>query len=264
MLAAATGRSSQRRNTRSGVAAELALDDARRRASVPSARRRPAATASACWASSGRPSAMKLTSWPTFISTPFISPSSLATSSAVRMANWVSSSARRSAGVTMRRARVPAKRVGVARRHPPHPPRAPRQHFSTTLRPAAATSAPSPSPPAATATARPRFTTPEARRRARTAVASSSSAASTSARSAAMASRSGSVGGGGPGSTAARLAAGVRRSGPSECVVRRWPARALRCAEHCVGHRGCRGRRLLSGRWRRDRGSAGATCRRGC
>ena len=41
---------------------------------------------------------MKLTSWPAFISTPFISPSSLATSSAVRIANCSSSSARRSAG----------------------------------------------------------------------------------------------------------------------------------------------------------------------
>ena len=69
--------------------------------------------ASAAWASSGRPSAMKLTSWPTFISTPFISPSSLATSSAVRMANCSSSSARRSAGVTSWRALVPAKRVAL-------------------------------------------------------------------------------------------------------------------------------------------------------
>ena len=61
----------------------------------------------------GQPPAMKLTSWPTFISTPFISPSSLATSSAVRMANCSSSSARRSAGVTSWRALVPAKRPAL-------------------------------------------------------------------------------------------------------------------------------------------------------
>ncbi len=69
--------------------------------------------ASACCASSGRPSAMKLTIWPTFISTPFICPSSLATSAAVRMANWASSSARRSAGVMIRFARVVAKRPAL-------------------------------------------------------------------------------------------------------------------------------------------------------
>ncbi len=38
---------------------------------------------------------MKLSSWPNFISAPFICPSSRATSSLVRMANSLSSSSRR-------------------------------------------------------------------------------------------------------------------------------------------------------------------------
>ena len=56
---------------------------------------------------------MKLTNWPTFISTPFMSPSSRATSSAVRMANCSSSSARRSAGVATLRTVVVAYRVAL-------------------------------------------------------------------------------------------------------------------------------------------------------
>ena len=56
---------------------------------------------------------MKLTSWPAFISTPFISPSSLATSSAVRIANRASSSARRSAGDPTPRTRDTAYRVAL-------------------------------------------------------------------------------------------------------------------------------------------------------
>ena len=128
MLAAATGRSSQRRKICSGVPPSSASTTSA--ASVGDIGAASAcSTASACWASSGSPSAMKLTSWPTFISTPFISPSSLATSSAVRMANCVSSSARRSAGVTMRRARLPAKRVALRAVSRPHPPRAPRHHL---------------------------------------------------------------------------------------------------------------------------------------
>ena len=107
MLAAATGRSSHEAKTRSGASpsswrtTSAASDGAIGAASACSAD-------SAAWASSGRASTMKLTSWPTFIRTPFISPSSLATSSAVRMANWRSSSARRSAGVRTPRALVPA------------------------------------------------------------------------------------------------------------------------------------------------------------
>ena len=54
---------------------------------------------------------MKLMSWPAFISTPFISPSSLATSSAVRMANCSSSSARRSSGLPKPRTFDTANRV---------------------------------------------------------------------------------------------------------------------------------------------------------
>ena len=92
---------------------------------------------------------MKLTSWPTFISTPFISPSSLATSSAVRMANCWSSSARRSAGVTIRRARVPAKRPAL-RAVSLHIRRDRQDIDVAELAPHAATSAPSPTPPAAT------------------------------------------------------------------------------------------------------------------
>ena len=153
MLAAATGRSSQRRNTRSGsspssVRTTSAASDGAIGAALA------CSAASAAWASSGRPSAMKLTSWPTFIRTPFISPSSLATSSAVRMANCWSSSARRSAGVTSWRALVPAKRVALraVRRHI----RRDRHDISRlALRPAATATAPSPIPPAATATARP-------------------------------------------------------------------------------------------------------------
>ena len=69
---------------------------------------------SACWASSGSASTMKLMSWPTFISTPFISPSSAATSSAVRTANCRSSSARRSAGETKTLGLGDAVAAGVA------------------------------------------------------------------------------------------------------------------------------------------------------
>ncbi len=59
--------------------------------------------ASACWASSGSASMMKLSSWPIFISAPFIWPSSRATSSAVRMTKPASSSARRSSDAPTRR-----------------------------------------------------------------------------------------------------------------------------------------------------------------
>ncbi len=54
---------------------------------------------------------MKLMSCPAFISTPFISPNSLATSSAVRIANCSSSSARRSSGLRNPRTFDTAKRV---------------------------------------------------------------------------------------------------------------------------------------------------------
>ena len=113
-----------------GLGAELG----RRRRSAASVGAIGAASAcsaaSAAWASSGRPSAMKLTSWPSFISTPFISPSSLATSSAVRMANWVvelgpplgrrHELAGLGAGVA----------GGVAGRQLPHPPRPPRHDLA--------------------------------------------------------------------------------------------------------------------------------------
>jgi hypothetical protein len=87
MLAAATGRSVPARKT-ARWSAELGVDDDGARASG----HRAASAWSAASAALGlvrRLSAMKLTSWPTFISTPFISPSSLATSSAVRIANCV-------------------------------------------------------------------------------------------------------------------------------------------------------------------------------
>ena len=156
MLAAATGRSSQRRKICSGGAPSSASTT--EAASVGAIGAALACrAASACWASSGNPSAMKLTSWPTFISTPFISPSSLATSSAVRMANWVSSSARRSAGVTTRRTRLAAKRVPL-RAVIDHIRRERHDITFDAREPTAATSAPRPMPPAATAAARPGFT----------------------------------------------------------------------------------------------------------
>ena len=112
MLAAATGMSSHVANTRSGAAPNsLSITAAASVGAIGAASACNAA--SACCASSGRPSAMKLTIWPTFIITPFICPSSLATSAAVRMANWASSSARRSAGVISRLARVVAKRPAL-------------------------------------------------------------------------------------------------------------------------------------------------------
>ena len=112
MLAAATGMSSQVANTRSGAApSSLSITSAASDGAIGAAS--ACSAARACCASSGSPSAMKLTIWPTFISTPFICPSSLATSAAVRMANWASSSARRSAGVIIRLARVVAKRPAL-------------------------------------------------------------------------------------------------------------------------------------------------------
>ena len=107
MLADATGRSSQTWNTRSGSSPSSSRTTSAARLGAIGAAS-AWSDASAAWASSGRASTMKLTSWPTFISTPFISPSSLATSSAVRIANCSSRAARRSAGVTIWRALVPA------------------------------------------------------------------------------------------------------------------------------------------------------------
>ena len=205
---------------------------------------------------------MKLTSWPTFISTPFISPSSLATSSAVRMANCVSSSARRSAGVTTRRARLPAKRVPLRAvilhiRRERHDitfealrarrlRRARRGRWCRRRRRRRGRGLTIGSGRCAR----------DAGRRGRTCPSSSwSSAVSTAARSAAMASRSGSAGGLRSGSTGGRLvvdgpdgtgSAGVAgrdgRSGGDGATPRRPVAVAY-----------CRA-------WRAE-GAAGATCR---
>ena len=97
---------------------------------------------------------MKLTIWPTFISTPFICPSSLATSAAVRMANWASSSARRSAGVIIRLARVVAKRPAL-RAVSFHIRRVRQLVTAATLRrSSAAAAAPAPTPPVTIAATR--------------------------------------------------------------------------------------------------------------
>ena len=71
MLAAATGMSSQEAKTRSGDApSSLSITEAASVGAIGAAS--ACSAARACWASSGRPSAMKLTIWPTFINTPFI------------------------------------------------------------------------------------------------------------------------------------------------------------------------------------------------
>ena len=111
MLAAATGRSPHVEEHPLGRAVR-ASDFTTSAASVGAIGAASACSvASASWASSGSASKMKLTSWPAFISTPFISPNSLATSSAVRIANCSSSSARRSAGLRNPRTFDTAKRV---------------------------------------------------------------------------------------------------------------------------------------------------------
>ena len=118
--AAATGIGSQRRRTRSAGSApsstrttSAASDGAIGGASACS-------WASAAWASGGRPSPTNDSIWPSFMTAPFICPSSRAASSAERMAKPSSSSARR-AGVGPHLARLgsPAGRGSGARSAPP-------------------------------------------------------------------------------------------------------------------------------------------------
>ena len=104
---------------------ELVGDHSRPRARRHRRRVGLQAMASACWASSGSASTMKLSSWPNFISAPFMLPSSRATSSAVRIANcWSSRSRSRRRRCARRRTRWATKRAAVARRQPPHAGRA--------------------------------------------------------------------------------------------------------------------------------------------
>ncbi len=106
------------------VAAPARPRPPRQRAMAPSVRRRPAESPAQPGHPRATPRRWKLIIWPAFISTPFISPSSLATSSAVRIANWASSSARRSAGDPIPRTRDNRVAGGIAGRQFPDPRRA--------------------------------------------------------------------------------------------------------------------------------------------